>query len=96
MSDDRQAQVDLILAYKRCFAGADGRAVLGDLIRRFGYTRSSTLAPGQPDVTARNEGQRSVLVHVGTYIDVTPESLEVSREKLARCFRSGGSRRKAL
>lgn len=67
---------DVARAYKTTFSSEDGQVVLQDLVRRFGYTRSSTLSPGQPDVTARNEGQRTVLQHVGFLLDVDPAEYE--------------------
>lgn len=73
---EKQAALDLIYAYKRIFAHADGQAVLRDLIHRFGYCRVSTFVAGQPDLTAFNEGRRSVLMHIGSYVDASPESLE--------------------
>lgn len=75
MSPEREALLSLVQDYKVCFSTQQGRAVLNDLVRRFGYTRRSTLAPGRPDESAYNEGQRSVLVHVGTMMDVNPATL---------------------
>lgn len=40
---------------------SDARAVLDDLIERFG---GPSFAPGQPDVTAFKCGQKSVIEHI--------------------------------
>lgn len=75
--DEKAEFLELVHAYKRCFASTDGQAVLRDLMRNFGYTRKPTMLDTEPiHKMAFREGQRSVLIHVGSYVDVTPESLE--------------------
>ena len=46
-------------AYKNLFAGADGEAVISDLIK-FCFIFAQTLEPGSPDHTAYREGKRAV------------------------------------
>ena len=67
---------DVARAYQEFGGSEAGQIVLADLVRRFGYTRSSTLVEGKPDVTARNEGQRTVLQWIGYMQDVDPAEYE--------------------
>ncbi len=67
---------EVCLAYQEVFATDAGHVVLADLMRRFGYTRTSTLVEGSPDRTALNEGQRTVLVHIGRQLDLDPKEAD--------------------
>lgn len=82
MSDEMPAEVspaDIIMAYRQVAASEAGQVVLQDLIRKFGYSRSSTFqAAGdqEPYRTFIHEGQRSVMVHIGNMIDADPALVE--------------------
>lgn len=56
-------------AYIDVFGGPSGQVVLADLLRRFGFVTRSAFAPGAPDLSAYQEGQRTVLIHVGRMLD---------------------------
>lgn len=66
----------LISDYKAVFGTEAGVSVLRDLMRHFGYTRTSTLVEGDPIASARNEGQRTVLIRIGKLIDADPTAVE--------------------
>lgn len=68
--------VDVCQAYKEVFSTSAGQIVLADMLRRFGFTRSSTFVPGDSARTAFNEGGRTVLIHVGRMIDADPADFE--------------------
>lgn len=79
---DGVSQADVINAYKQAFATPEAQVVLGDLMRRFGFTRSSTFTPQtpfrketRPEDTIYYEGQRSVLVHIGMMMDADPSTI---------------------
>lgn len=78
MNDDAEKWRALVLDYQAVFRSEAGLKVLRDLMAHFGYTRKSTLVPGEPLASARNEGQRTVLIHVGRYLDadITRTNLE--------------------
>jgi len=69
-------KADVILAYKSVAATDEGRIVIADLVRKFGFSRTSTFVPGDPHRTSLNEGQRSVMVHFGVMIDADPAAVE--------------------
>ena len=66
---------ELMTHYRICFSTESGAVVLRDLIRRFGYVRRSTFSP-DPYSTARNEGQRSVLIYAGSMVEANPATVQ--------------------
>jgi len=67
--------VDTCVAYKIVCATQEGQIVIADLMRRFGFSRSSTFDP-DPYRTVLHEGQRTVVMHIGRQIDADPASFE--------------------
>jgi hypothetical protein len=65
-SDNSQEKV--ISLYKTVFTTGSGVVVLHDMFRRFGMFKTS-LVPGDPQGTAFNEGQRSVLLYINEIIN---------------------------
>lgn len=75
MSEPRQvSKADVANAYQTAFATPEGQIVLADLMRRFGYTRGSTLHENAHTMAFR-EGTRYVLVHMGKMMDADPSEL---------------------
>lgn len=70
---------ELILAYKRVFGSQDGRIVLADLMRHFGFTMQSTFSENHATM-ARNEGSRGVLIHIGRRLEADPASVEATEK----------------
>ncbi len=68
--------VDTCIAYKVVAATQEGQIVIADLMRRFGFARFTTFVSGDPDRTTLNEGQRTVVIHIGRMIDADPASFE--------------------
>ena len=77
---------DVARAYAAVFSTEDGMVVVGDLVRRFGFTRRSTFVLDDPSgrAQARNEGQREVLLHIGFMQDVDPAEYEQSTQQKAQ------------
>lgn len=63
----------VISQYKKTFATPDGRAVLYDLMKGNYFINSTTFVPGDSHATARNEGQRDVVVRILSILKVDPE-----------------------
>lgn len=57
--------MDIANAYKIVFATPEGQVVLADLVRKFAFNTQSTFVPNCPEQTNVNEGQRTVIVHIG-------------------------------
>ncbi len=72
--------VDTCIAYKVVAATQEGQIVIADLMRRFGFSRYTTFVPGDPDRSTLNEGQRTVVIHIGRQIDADPASFEDQNE----------------
>lgn len=72
--------LDVCLAYKTAFGTQEGQIVLMDMVRRFGYTRDTTL-DRDPHIMASREGQRSVMVHIGRELDRDPMEFEETNQK---------------
>lgn len=70
------SQVDVCVAYKEIFGTRAGQVVLADLMRRFSFTRISTLVPGDIHTTIHHEGSRTVLVHIGRMLDADPAEMQ--------------------
>lgn len=70
------SQVDVCLAYKTLATTQEGQIVYADLVRRFGFTRTTTFVPGDPYRSQLNEGARTVVVHAGRMIDADPSEFE--------------------
>ncbi len=68
--------VDTCIAYKVMAATQEGQIVIADLMRRFGFSRGTTFVPGEPDMIAWREGQRTVVIHIGRMIDADPAAFE--------------------
>ncbi len=68
--------VDTCIAYKVMAATQEGQIVIADLMRRFGFSRITTFAPGDPEMTAWREGGRVVVIHIGRMIDADPAAFE--------------------
>ena len=63
---------EVCMAYKQALATPEGHIVVADLMRRFGFSRITTYVPNEPERTILNEGQRTVLVHIGRMLDADP------------------------
>lgn len=73
--------MDVVLAYHTVFGSQEGKIVLADLMRHFGYTLQSTMpADGNLNVMARNEGSRVVLIHIGRRLETDPASVEATQK----------------
>jgi len=72
--------LDVCLAYKTVFGTQEGQIVLTDMVRRFGYTRNTTL-DSDPNLMVHREGQRSVMVHIGRELDRDPMEFEETNQK---------------
>ncbi len=72
--------VDTCIAYKVVAATQEGQIVIADLMQRFGFSRCTTLVPGDPETTAFHEGGRVVIIHIGRQIDADPASFEDQNE----------------
>ena len=68
--------VDTCIAYKVMAATQEGQIVIADLMRRFGFSRFTTFVHGDPDKSTLNEGQRTVVIHIGRMIDADPAAFE--------------------
>jgi hypothetical protein len=71
---------DVARAYHAVAQTEDGAIMIADLVRRFGFARRSTFVEGDSHATARNEGQRTVLQHIGFMQDVDPAAYEQSMQ----------------
>ncbi len=72
--------VDTCIAYKVVAATQEGQIMIADLMRRFGFSRCTTLVPGDSEMTAFQEGHRVVIIHIGRQIDADPASFEDQNE----------------
>lgn len=68
------ARMQLAMDYRRVFDGPAGQRVLADLLHVTGVARNSYRA-GQPDLTAFNEGQRRIGLHLIETINADPDAL---------------------
>lgn len=69
----RVTVADRVEAYREVFSSRAGQIVYADLERHFGFTRQSTIpTDGNPYHTARHEGQRMVMVHIGRQVAGIP------------------------
>lgn len=69
MADENQGLADLANAYKVVAASPEGSIVIADLVRRFGFSRQTTI-DADPLRMAWKEGGRTVMVHIGRMIDM--------------------------
>ncbi len=67
--------VDTCIAYKVVCATQEGQIMIADLMHRFGFSRHSTF-DADPYRTTLNEGQRTVVMHIGRMIDADPAAFE--------------------
>lgn len=65
---------EIVHAYQHVAATPEGQIVIQDLVRRFGYSRSSTI-DADPMRMAWKEGGRAVCVHIGRFIDANAEQV---------------------
>ncbi len=63
----------VISQYKKVFNSENGKAVLYDLMRGNYFLNTTTFVPGDPYSTARNEGQRDVVVRILYILKMNPE-----------------------
>lgn len=61
-------------AWQNLASTISGKTVIADMVRRFGYDRTS-MYDGDTNNLVFKEGQRSVMVHVGRMLSVDPSSL---------------------
>lgn len=66
---------EVAAAVQRLAETPDGQALFAYFTSKYGFTRKTTLVPGNADLTASNEGQRMVLVDLGILMDVDPLKL---------------------
>jgi len=80
MTDSRNvSRAQLAAAYQAVAKSEEGQIVIAHLQHCFGYTVNSTYTPGKDQSaldTVYAEGQRSVLVHIGRWLNTDPEQLE--------------------
>ena len=67
---------EVCVAYKQAFSTPEGMIVIADLMRKFGFSRTTTFVPGETEQTFIHEGQRTVLVHVGRMLDADPSEFD--------------------
>lgn len=68
---------DVVMAYKTVWATDEGRIVLGDLMRLFAFnTRSTMPQNGDRHIMDLQEGQRTVLIHIGNKMEEDPNLAE--------------------
>lgn len=65
---------DIAHAYQHVAGTPEGQIMIQDLVRRFGYARSSTI-DADPMRMAWKEGGRAVCVHIGRMIDADADTL---------------------
>lgn len=65
---------DIATSYKMVAASREGQIMIQDLVRRFGFSRQTTLNT-DPLQMAANEGGRTVCVHIGRMIDYDAQEL---------------------
>jgi hypothetical protein len=72
------SKTDVISAYKDVFSTQAGQVVLSDLLRLFGFVDRSTFVSDDPygRIQAGQEGQRSVIIHIGKRIEGQPDDVE--------------------
>ncbi|NBB92348.1 MAG: hypothetical protein GVY32_04170 [Gammaproteobacteria bacterium] len=65
-------------AYQAMSQNPQGQVVLADLMRRFAHNRAPMFRAGhtRPEDCVYQEGQRSVLIHIGRMLDVNPSEIE--------------------
>lgn len=82
MEDPRHhySRGDIARAYQAIFDTPDGHIVLAHLQASYGYVNKTLFVPGDPQHTAYNEGQRSVLVGIGRMLEDDPDSLDQSQK----------------
>lgn len=74
---DKEVQPhETVMAYQETFRSPAGAIVLAHLLARFGFTERSTYEPGDMHRTVLNEGQRSVLVHIGRMLASSPDKID--------------------
>lgn len=66
-------KVRVVTQYKKVFNTHDGKAVLYDLMRGNYILNRTTHVPGDPYSTARNEGQRDVVLRILSVLKMDPE-----------------------
>lgn len=66
--------VEVATAYKQVAGTREGQIVIQDLVRKYGFSRTTTLN-ADPLRMAWNEGGRAVCVHIGRMIDYDAEQL---------------------
>lgn len=69
--DEKSKKV--ISQYKKVFNSHDGKAVLYDLMRGNFFLNTTTFVPGDPYTSARNEGQRDVVLRILFILKMKPE-----------------------
>jgi hypothetical protein len=65
---------DIASAYQYIAGMPEGQIVIQDLVRRFGFTRTTTI-DADPMRMAYKEGGRAVCVHIGRMIDSDAKQL---------------------
>lgn len=58
-----EATAELVEHFKRCFNGPDGKIVMAHLFAKY-WGRHSTYVDGNPQRSAMQEGQRSVVIDI--------------------------------
>lgn len=67
-------------AYQSVFGSMNGKAVLGDLAKRC-HAFTTTFSPQSSRVTAFQEGQRSVFLHIQTILNKSEQEIrEIAEE----------------
>lgn len=71
---------DVMRAYKAVAETEDGRTMIQDLVKRFGWSRQSMLS-SDPLQLAWREGGRAVMVHIGRMIDGNPDEADEANKR---------------
>lgn len=74
MTEEQKSLYDLSAAYKTVAASPEGAIMIGDLVRRFGYSRQTTFDT-DPIKMGWKEGGRTVMVHIGRMIDMDTSTI---------------------
>lgn len=82
MADLVVSEVDLHHAYRDVFTSQSGRIVLADLVRHFGFTKRSTIVPGDAQLSAANEGSRRVVVWIERRLTQDPQDENLTEPQL--------------
>lgn len=82
-----QRNLDLLRDYKAVFESEKGKRVLWDIMKAGFFLRSTVAGPGEDATTARNEGQRELVVYILSQLSKDEKKIYdfiMERERIAR------------